>query len=462
MNQLNDAALIVLPIVSIVATNPNAEETKLGEIAKPGLFTVTRTGDITRDLIVNYGISGTATNGIDYITTATSVAIKAGFSSANIQLNIIDDTRFEGLSVIDDLLDQRPETAIFTLSNNSAYTIDSVKSTGTVSIADNETNIPIATKSVFSVINRGTSNTIDEIGLFGADDKNGTIDGIGVGQPGYISKALARAQVLSSNLSGEFFDSVTSQRQLNVDQIPQYAQIYRIKDGTADQMRLDLLSGKNPQSIEFGNPGNQGANTPFKVTTTFDDNGNSASTVAWNGLALNFQSFSTPIAPVIGTALQGESEGEVIDLRNSGLGNVLLSATTKGSAAYDNNVGFYAVDDITGKIGNLKPSDAGYAAAALNRAVGKMGKTETKDTQVSQAIYAPYIIANGTIEQFLSQNASNSAGDLPHAYFNYVSANPDKVDHIRLLGDNKFGFEDMYGGGDRDFNDVVLQAKVRS
>ena len=39
--------------------------------------------------------------------------------------------------------------------------------------------------------------------------------------------------------------------------------------------------------------------------------------------------------------------------------------------------------------------------------------------------------------------------------------NADKADHVRLLGDNKFGFEDLWGGGDRDFNDVILQIAVR-
>ena len=37
----------------------------------------------------------------------------------------------------------------------------------------------------------------------------------------------------------------------------------------------------------------------------------------------------------------------------------------------------------------------------------------------------------------------------------------DKVDHFRLLGDNKFGVEDLYGGGDRDYNDIVFQLTVK-
>ncbi len=72
------------------------------------------------------------------------------------------------------------------------------------------------------------------------------------------------------------------------------------------------------------------------------------------------------------------------------------------------------------------------------------------------------VITNGTFEDFLNRNPQNQAGGNIHAYFNYLGANTDKVDHFRLLGDNKFGVEDMYGGGDRDYNDIVIQMNVKS
>jgi hypothetical protein len=43
-----------------------------------------------------------------------------------------------------------------------------------------------------------------------------------------------------------------------------------------------------------------------------------------------------------------------------------------------------------------------------------------------------------------------------------VGANPDKVDHFRLIGNNTFGVEDLYGGGDRDFNDLVINLNVKT
>ena len=49
-----------------------------------------------------------------------------------------------------------------------------------------------------------------------------------------------------------------------------------------------------------------------------------------------------------------------------------------------------------------------------------------------------------------------------HAYFNYVGANTDNVDHFRQIGANTFGVEDMYNGGDRDFNDIVIQMNIKT
>ncbi|NEU82388.1 DUF4114 domain-containing protein [Nostoc sp. UIC10630] len=41
-----------------------------------------------------------------------------------------------------------------------------------------------------------------------------------------------------------------------------------------------------------------------------------------------------------------------------------------------------------------------------------------------------------------------------------MGANLDKTDHIRLLGNNTFGFEDLPNGGDKDYNDMILQLNL--
>ena len=59
-------------------------------------------------------------------------------------------------------------------------------------------------------------------------------------------------------------------------------------------------------------------------------------------------------------------------------------------------------------------------------------------------------------------NASNLNGDFGSVYTSYTLGNSDTSDHIRLLGDNTFGFEDLAGGGDQDFNDVVIKANLNT
>jgi Domain of unknown function (DUF4114) len=132
---------------------------------------------------------------------------------------------------------------------------------------------------------------------------------------------------------------------------------------------------------------------------------------------------------------------------------------------HNNYIGFYEVEDAQGTLANgLKVGDLGYAQAAIQGAILRTFKTEAKSdlTATGGKILAPVVIANGTFEDYLKRNPQNQANSNIHAYFNYLGANTDKVDHFRLLGDNKFGVEDLYGGGDKDYNDIVFQMNVKS
>jgi hypothetical protein len=42
-------------------------------------------------------------------------------------------------------------------------------------------------------------------------------------------------------------------------------------------------------------------------------------------------------------------------------------------------------------------------------------------------------------------------------FFAFGAANVDNIGHFRVLGNNMIGLEDLRGGGDRDFNDVILK-----
>jgi len=58
---------------------------------KAATFTVFRVGDTNGDLNVVYGIGGTASNGVDYVTLPGNVVIPAGQRSAAINVVPIDD-----------------------------------------------------------------------------------------------------------------------------------------------------------------------------------------------------------------------------------------------------------------------------------------------------------------------------------------------------------------------------------
>lgn len=116
----------------------------------------------------------------------------------------------------------------------------------------------------------------------------------------------------------------------------------------------------------------------------------------------------------------------------------------------------------------LQPSDPGYAQAAIANALAnslQLGKNDRKSNLdlAGGAIYAPIVIAQGSLADFANNNPSNSGGGSSiHAYFNYIGANPDRLDHFRLTSPNTFAVEDQYGGGDRDFNDLIVTLNIKT
>ncbi len=82
------AAQSSLPVVTIKATDPTAKEP-----ADNGQFTVYRTSSASlAPLTVYYSVTGTATNGLDYVTLTGSVTIPGGAISAPIPVTVRDDS----------------------------------------------------------------------------------------------------------------------------------------------------------------------------------------------------------------------------------------------------------------------------------------------------------------------------------------------------------------------------------
>lgn len=120
--------------VSVYATSDAAEPSSAGK------FTVKRDGDLTEALVVNYSISGTASNGVDYATLNGTLTIPAASPSADIFASPIDDAILEG-----------DESVTLSLLNSVNYDVGTPGS-ATVFIRDNEkpTVSVIATNSPVS------------------------------------------------------------------------------------------------------------------------------------------------------------------------------------------------------------------------------------------------------------------------------------------------------------------------
>lgn len=156
---------------------------------------------------------------------------------------------------------------------------------------------------------------------------------------------------------------------------------------------------------------------------------------------------------------------QVIDLR-SATGGRVASFTLYREATFNNTVGLYRIDDISGTVNGIAPGQAGYAQAAISNrlsdvtlAVGNQQSTTVTSSLQGGALYAPFMVVNAGIDAFLNSNPSNSGGGV-NAFFAFQAANPDAQNHIVLLGSNTFGFEDLVGGGDRDFNDMIFQVQI--
>jgi Calx-beta domain/Domain of unknown function (DUF4114) len=389
---------------------------------------------------------GTATAGSDYTALdKTTIYFAAGETSKQITVPIIGERTIEG-----------NEAFKLILSDPTNATI-SANSYGTGTILDDETLLKF-TKSASS------SNNRSEVLAFVVDDDLGRINGIKPGEDGYLAAAIDRAQLLFSSLGNSEFDKKNdsdSQRYLSFTPRNRL-EFFEIINDTLDGVKSNIAAGKSTANILFSRAE---ANPSGAAQVKFTDIPTKNSyELDFNDLVLNVEAITNFDLP-FGTALQGNYEGQIIDLRDHSNAR-MIDLKAIGDASYSNYIAFYQVEDEQGTLANgLKPSDSGYAAAAIQAAVLATIFSSQVDKDLTLPggkILAPVVVTNGTFNDLIAKNPQNKADGNIHAYFNYIAANTDKLDHIRSLGDNKFGVEDMYGGGDRDYNDLIFTMNVKS
>ncbi|MDM9585268.1 putative Ig domain-containing protein [Nostoc sp. GT001] len=299
-------------------------------------------------------------------------------------------------------------------------------------------------------IRNNTSKEVNELNVFTVDDEQGRINGIAPGAEGYTQAALLRSKVVFSALA-------------NLPNGFNLADLKNILEFDSDtKLRFYLVSNSTTQSVLSGK-------TPFSSVLFSSATNND---IEDEGFSLNFQNLVVNIQPTnqevsFGTGLQGKYQGELIDLR-SVTQSVTAEFAVNREAAYNNFVGFYQVADENGGIdtngdgtADILVGQAGYAEAAvrgrvagIDLAVGNQSTANYTGTFGPNSLFAPFIIVDGRPDAILNGNANKNV------YFTFLGANSDKVDHIRLLGNNTFGFEDLANGGDKDYNDMIVQINL--
>jgi parallel beta-helix repeat protein len=174
----------------------------------------------------------------------------------------------------------------------------------------------------------------------------------------------------------------------------------------------------------------------------------------------------TPLAGKVAQSFYSESDRTIVIEAADPL-EVQSLTTISRDTNHNDLVGYYKVNDTKGTIvlngRTLLPGQVGYAQAAVKLAI-----QDSLAVGINQSIgdyYAPVLISNGDFQSFLARNPNNnvtitgraSIRQRPIAYFAFANANPDKLTHVRGIGENKIAFEDSLGLNNRDFNDVVLQ-----
>lgn len=436
-------------------------------------------GAFTVDLAV---IGGTATAGSDYNGAPVTVTFADGQTTATATLNITDDSLAEGNEAVTLSLKNptngavlaAQDTAIFNIADNDNggnITIDGggilINNSGTIA-----TNFAANGSAIISIANNFQSfvqfslssrkNTFaNEIVAFTVDDDLGTINGVAPNATGYLEAAIARSRTIFSTLSNNpngFGGELSSI--LDFGSNARFSTLL-IQNGSLDELRAGKISA-NSVFLSSQTSVRISSATASNFTFGFKDSPNSGNN-DFNDIVLDVKTVSQSASA--GSALQGQSE--VLDLRSL-TGQVSTLFTVNREAAFDNFVGFYRVVDQNGGIDtngdgtvDILPGGTGYAQAAVNNHITgidlsvKNQQTATLSGQfVGGSIFAPFLIANASVNEVVNGQK------LDQVYFAYLGANSDQTDHIRLLGNNTFGFEDLRGGGDKDFNDLIVRVTI--
>jgi len=308
------------------------------------------------------------------------------------------------------------------------------------------------------------ASEVNEVVAIATQNSTGSINGIAPGEEGYLEAVIEGAQTVFSALQGNEFSDFNPTRTFGASS-GQFLQFAVVQGGS-----LETLRSTGTGELLLASPADNADGNAISIDSLGDNqlqlsfstpDGGGSGTLGDLVVNAEFVSADAPL----GTALQNELGLNVIDLRGTPE-TIEASFEVLREAGFDNQIGFYQIENEQGQVlaedgvTLISADEAGYQAAALARRLddvllgGVNGQTVTSEIELAgDQILAPFIVSDGTVDQLLDAEISND----PSIFFAYLGANSDGVDHVRLLGDNTFGFEDIVGGGDLDFDDVVVR-----
>ena len=164
-------------------------------------------------------------------------------------------------------------------------------------------------------------------------------------------------------------------------------------------------------------------------------------------------------ASLAGFVARQQYQSPLLDLTGLGSAEVAGVLELAREASYNSQVSFYRVLNASGAVADpvtgqpIMPGQLGYEAAARASLVSDLSTLSTSNNSTTSR----NVTVSDTV--MLAPLADVEAGTTRHTFFAFNEANVDGVQHFQMLGDNVWGFEDLPGGGDRDFDDLIISFK---
>jgi len=149
----------------------------------------------------------------------------------------------------------------------------------------------------------------------------------------------------------------------------------------------------------------------------------------------------------------------VVAVTPQGGENIETTVRMRQNGLDSQSIFFYRVDSLTGMVNGLDPGEEGYRDAVQSRLYA-FSDGSTSLNGPGYGFYREGRLARVSSGDLIAMGLINRARG--HVFYGFAQANEviggSPVNHLWSYGNksNAFGFEDTFGGGDRDYNDTVF------